>query len=158
MLLNQTFLAAGLKTCLSGIKVYQDAGYGGDAKAVLPGLAALPTVEYNHTRILTKVRTTGPVKVFRNDMRLDMIEAARVARVDYTVQILYNHRLRPTRIAKRNASRADDAHCDRRQCVADGLGEGDNLFRRHRERLRVFGIPPSTRILIRLDIGTSDSV
>jgi hypothetical protein len=99
-----------------------------------------------------------PVKVFRNDMRLDMIEAARVARVDYTVQILYNHRLRPTRIAKRNASRADDAHCDRRQCVADGLGEGDNLFRRHRERLRVFGIPPSTRILIRLDIGTSDSV
>jgi hypothetical protein len=33
--------------------------------------------------------------------------------------------------AKRNASRADDAHCDRRLCVADGLGEGDNLFRRH---------------------------
>src|ERR1022692_2201663 len=98
VLLNQTFLAADLKICISGIKVHQDAGYGGGAKAVLPGLAALPTVEYNHTQILTKVRTTGPVKVFKNDMRLDMIEAARMAKVDYTVQIMYNDHLLPTGI------------------------------------------------------------
>ena len=98
ILLNQTFLGADLKICISGVKVHQDAGYGGGAKAILPGLAALPTVEYNHTQILTKVRTTGPVKIFKNDMRLDMIEAARMAKVDYTVQILYNDRLRPTQI------------------------------------------------------------
>ena len=98
VLLNQTFLGADLKICISGVKVHQDAGYGGGAKAILPGLAALPTVEYNHTQILTKVRTTGPVKIFKNDMRLDMIEAAKMANVDYTVQILYNDRLRPTRI------------------------------------------------------------
>ncbi|HEY2013277.1 MAG TPA: lactate racemase domain-containing protein, partial [Bryobacteraceae bacterium] len=98
VLLNQTFLAADLKICISGIKVHQDAGYGGGAKAILPGLAALPTVEYNHTQILTKVRTTGPVKIFKNDMRQDMIEAAKWAKVDYTMQILYNDRLRPTRI------------------------------------------------------------
>ncbi|MGA2269305.1 MAG: lactate racemase domain-containing protein [Bryobacteraceae bacterium] len=98
VLLNQTFLGADLKICISGIKVHQDAGYGGGAKAVLPGLAALPTVEYNHTQILTKVSTTGPVKIFKNDMRQDMIEGARMAKVDYTIQILYNDRLRPTRI------------------------------------------------------------
>ncbi len=98
VLLNQTFLGADLKICISGIKVHQDAGYGGGAKAVLPGLAALPTVEYNHTQILTKVRTTGPAKIFKNDMRQDMIEAAKMANVDYTLQILYNDRLRPTRI------------------------------------------------------------
>jgi hypothetical protein len=98
ILLNQTFLGADLKICISGIKVHQDAGYGGGAKAILPGLAGLPTVEYNHTQILTKVRTTGPVKIFKNDMRLDMIEAARMVKVDYTIQILYNDRLRPTHI------------------------------------------------------------
>jgi lactate racemase len=98
ILLNQTFLAADLKICISGVKVHQDAGYGGGAKAILPGLAALPSVEYNHTQILTKVRTTGPVRIFKNDMRLDMIEAARMAKVDYTLQILYNDRLRPTQI------------------------------------------------------------
>jgi Lactate racemase N-terminal domain len=98
VLLNQTFLAADLKICISGIKVHQDAGYGGGAKAILPGLAALPSIEYNHTQILTKVRTAGPVKIFKNDMRQDMIEAAKMANVDYTLQILYNDRLGPTRI------------------------------------------------------------
>ncbi len=98
VLINQTFLAADLKICISGIKVHYDAGYGGGAKAILPGLAHLSTVEYNHTQILTKVRTTGPVKVFKNDMRQDMIEAARMANVDYTLQIMYNDRLRPTHI------------------------------------------------------------
>ena len=98
VLVNQTFLAADLKICISGIKVHYDAGYGGGAKAILPGIAHLSTVEYNHTQILTKVRTTGPVKIFKNDMRLDMIEAARMANVDYTLQIMYNDRLRPTHI------------------------------------------------------------
>jgi nickel-dependent lactate racemase len=98
VLLNQTFLGSDLKICISGVKVHQDAGYGGGAKAILPGLAALPSVEYNHTQILTKVRTTGPVKIFKNDMRLDMIEAAKMANVDYTIQIMYNDRLKPTRI------------------------------------------------------------
>ena len=41
VLLNQTFLAADLKICISGVKVHQDAGYGGGAKAILPGLAGL---------------------------------------------------------------------------------------------------------------------
>ncbi len=98
VLLNQTFLGADLKLCISGIKVHQDGGYGGGAKAVLPGLAGLPTIEFNHTQILTKVNTTGPVKIFKNDMRQDMIEAARMAKVDYTVQIMYNSRLKPTHV------------------------------------------------------------
>jgi nickel-dependent lactate racemase len=98
ILLNQTLLGADLKICISGIKVHQDAGYGGGAKAILPGLAALKSVEYNHTQILTKVNTTGPVRIFKNDMRLDMIEAARMAKVDYTLQIMYNHHLQPTNI------------------------------------------------------------
>jgi nickel-dependent lactate racemase len=117
--LNQTFLAADLKICISGIKVHQDAGYGGGAKAILPGLAALPTIEFNHTQILTKVRTTGPCKVFKNDMRQDMIEGARMANVDYTLQILYNHRLRPTGI---RAGDIVEAH-------HDGVRAGNKIYR-----------------------------
>ncbi len=96
--LNQTFLAADLKICLSGVKVHQDAGYGGGAKAILPGVAALSTVEYNHQVILRQTKTAGPLKVFQNEMRLDMIEAARMAKVDFTVQIMYNQKLRPTHV------------------------------------------------------------
>lgn len=96
--LNQTFLAADLKICLSGIKVHNDAGYGGGAKAVMPGVAWLESVEYNHNVILRNTRTAGPVRVFQNEMRKDMIEAARMAGVDFTVQILYNQKLQATHV------------------------------------------------------------
>jgi hypothetical protein len=89
--------SSDLKVCLSGIKVHYDAGYGGGAKAVLPGVAGLPTIEYNHQVILPRNKTTGPVKIFKNEMRLDLIEAAQFAKVDFTVQLLYNQKLRPLR-------------------------------------------------------------
>lgn len=92
--LNQTFLAADLKICISGIKVHNDAGYGGGAKAVLPGVAWLETIEYNHNVVLRSTKTAGPVRVFQNEMRKDMIEAARMARVDFTIQIMYDQKLR----------------------------------------------------------------
>jgi hypothetical protein len=96
--LNQTFLAADLRICLSGIKIHQDAGYGGGAKAVLPGVSHLSTVEYNHEVILRNTKTAGPVRIFKNEMRLDMIEAARMAKVDFTAQVIYNQKLRPTAV------------------------------------------------------------
>ncbi len=127
VLLNQTFLAADLKICLSGIKVHQDAGYGGGAKAVLPGVAALSTVEYNHETIMRGNKTTGPVKIFKNEMRLDMIEAARMAKVDFTVQIMYNQKLRP------------DQYFQRRYCGGAsrrGACRSQDLLHAHHERCR----------------------
>ena len=96
--LNQTFLAADLRICLSGIKVHQDAGYGGGAKAIMPGVSGLSTIEYNHRTILRQTKTAGPVRIFKNEVRLDMIEAARMAKVDFTIQIMYNQKLRPTHV------------------------------------------------------------
>jgi hypothetical protein len=95
---NQTFLGADLKITLSGIKVHYDAGYGGGAKAVLPGLAHIETVERNHNVLLRQTKTAGPVRVFQNEMRLDMIEAARMAKVDFSVQLMYDEKLRPIHV------------------------------------------------------------
>jgi hypothetical protein len=96
--LNQTFLAGDLRICLSGIKIHVFAGYGGGAKAVLPGVAALTTIAYNHEVILPRTTTAGPARVFKNEVRLDMIEAARMAKVDFTVQVIYDQKLRPTAV------------------------------------------------------------
>jgi nickel-dependent lactate racemase len=95
---NQNFLAADLKITLSGIKVHYDAGYGGGAKAVLPGLSHIDTVEFNHNVLLRQSKTAGPVRVFKNEMRLDMIEAARMAKVDFSVQTMYDQKLWPTHV------------------------------------------------------------
>lgn len=98
ILINQTFLGADVKVTLSGIKVHYDAGYGGGAKAVLPGVAHIESVEYNHNVLLRETRTAGPVRVFKNEMRLDMIEAARMAQVDFSVQLMYDQKLRPIQV------------------------------------------------------------
>jgi lactate racemase len=95
---NQDFLGAALKVTLSGIKVHYDAGYGGGAKAVLPGLSHIDTVEHNHNVLLRQTKTAGPVRIFKNEMRLDIIEAARMAKVDFSVQTMYNERLRATHV------------------------------------------------------------
>jgi len=95
---NQTFLDADLKITLSGIKVHYDAGYGGGAKAIMPGLSHIDTVEHNHNVILRQTKTSGPVRIFKNEMRLDIIEAARMAKVDFSVQLMYDQKLRPIQV------------------------------------------------------------
>jgi lactate racemase len=93
--LNQTFLAADCKICISGVKGHEQAGVSGGAKAVLPGVASLDSIQYNHWVILPNTKTAGTFKVFQNDVRLDMIEAARMANVNFSVQIVMNQYRQP---------------------------------------------------------------
>ncbi len=93
--LNQSFLAADCKICLSGVKGHEQAGMSGGAKAVMPGVAGLDTIQYNHWVLLPRTKTAGTFKVFQNEVRLDMIEAARMAKVDFTVQIVTNQKRQP---------------------------------------------------------------
>lgn len=127
--INQTFLGADLKITLSGIKVHYDAGYGGGAKAVLPGLAHIDTVEHNHNVILRQTKTSGPVRIFKNEMRLDLIEAARMAKVDFSVQLMYDQKLRPIQVRSgRHRGRAPFHHPGSRPDVLHSHVQG----RRHR--------------------------
>ncbi len=93
--LNQTFLAADCKVCISGVKGHEQAGLSGGAKAVLPGVAAMDTIEYNHHVLLPRTKTSGTFKVFHNEVRLDMNEAARMANVNFSVQIVTNQKRLP---------------------------------------------------------------
>src|SRR5664280_2880405 len=88
--INQNFAAADLRITLNGIKVHQRAGYGGGAKSVLPGVASIDTVKYNHETIGGGSKDNA-LKVFHNEVRLDMEEAARLARIDFSVPVSYTH-------------------------------------------------------------------
>jgi nickel-dependent lactate racemase len=45
---NKEFVNAELRICISGVKKHRWAGAGGGGKAIVPGVAALETVLYNH--------------------------------------------------------------------------------------------------------------
>ena len=103
------FYRAELKITISGIKVHFAAGYGGGAKMVIPGVTSFKTIFYNHGIVGGYERnrdadtgtgnpTTGRGKILENDLRLDMIEAARLAGIDYSVQIVYNGKREPVAV------------------------------------------------------------
>ena len=92
--INHHFARADLRVCISGIKVHGTAGYGGGAKAILPGIAWAESINYMHRTIAgvgeNKNGTVGPAKIYTNECRKDMEEAACLAKVDFTVQSIYN--------------------------------------------------------------------
>ena len=94
---NYLFAGADIRITVSGIKGHGTAGYGGGAKAVLPGVAWMESIEYFHQTITAGGTnpTIGLGKIFENDVRLDMEEAARLADVNFSVQIVYNELRKP---------------------------------------------------------------
>lgn len=93
--INRTFAASDLRITISGVKIHGFAGYGGGAKAILPGVAGFDTVNYNHTVVMKAFKKggrsqSGVISVNKNQIRADMEEAARLAKVDFSVQIVYN--------------------------------------------------------------------
>lgn len=82
---NYYVMQADVKVSLSGIKKHYGAGYSGGAKAILPGVSSLDTIEYNHSHLRGELG-----KIYHNNLRSDMEEAARLAGLDFTVQILIN--------------------------------------------------------------------
>jgi nickel-dependent lactate racemase len=90
--INRNFLAADVHIVVGGIKIHNIAGYGGGAKSVLPGVAGFDTIRYNHRVLADHNKTALPGRIFHNDVRQDMEEGARLARVDFSVQLVINGR------------------------------------------------------------------
>ena len=91
---SRHFMQADVRITISGVKAHPTAGFGGGAKAILPGIAWIDSILYMHRTIPgvggSRNKTVGTFKIFKNECRLDMVEAARLARVDFSVQIIYN--------------------------------------------------------------------
>jgi len=111
--INRTFAAADVRVTISVVKAHAFAGYGGGAKAILPGVTGFETVCYNHEVVMKRL-TRPPadvISMFKNEVRLDMDEAARLANVDFSVQILYNGKRQVTHVFAGEIVEAHRAAC-----------------------------------------------
>ena len=88
--INTFFVKADVKISISGVKEHWGPGYGGGPKSILPGVSSLDTITYNHTEFGQSNPTSARGKIYNNQCRQDMIEAARLAGLDFTVQLLLN--------------------------------------------------------------------
>lgn len=86
--LNKVFVEADLRVLTGDIELHYYAGYGGGRKSVLPAVSGEETIQHNHAMMLHPKARTGILE--GNPVHEDMIEAARLAKVDFIVNIVTN--------------------------------------------------------------------
>ena len=85
---NRVFAEADVKVLLGDVNFHYYAGYGGGRKSVLPAVCGAETIQHNHALLLSASARTGNLEA--NPVHVDMTEAARIAKVDFIVNIVEN--------------------------------------------------------------------
>lgn len=86
--LNRFFAEADIKILTGDIGLHYYAGFGGGRKSVLPGVSSLETIRHNHAMLLHPKARTGNLD--GNPVHEDMTEAARLAKVDFILNVVQN--------------------------------------------------------------------
>ncbi len=85
---NKVFAEADVKVLTGDIGLHYYAGYGGGRKSVLPAISGIETIQHNHAAILHPKAQTGILE--GNPIHEDMVEAARLAKPDFILNIVTN--------------------------------------------------------------------
>ena len=88
ILLNRAFAEADVKVLLGDVGFHYYAGYGGGRKSVLPAISGAETIQHNHALLLHANARTGVLE--DNPIHQDMTEAAKLAKVDFIVNVVEN--------------------------------------------------------------------
>lgn len=82
------------------------AGYSGGRKSVLPGISGARTIIRNHCFENVSSDLAIPGRLENNPIHLDMVEAANLYRIDFTVQLLVTEDLQPAAVFAGELERA----------------------------------------------------
>jgi nickel-dependent lactate racemase len=85
---NRVFAEADIKVLLGDVGFHYYAGYGGGRKSVLPAVSGEETIKHNHAMLLHANARTGNLD--DNPVHQDMTEGARLAKVDFILNVVEN--------------------------------------------------------------------
>jgi len=85
---NKGFAEANVKVLTGDVELHYYAGYGGGRKSVLPAVSSAETIQRNHAMLLHPKAKTGVLD--GNPVHEDMVEAAKLAKVDFILNIVTN--------------------------------------------------------------------
>ncbi len=88
VLVNRVFAEADVKVLLGDVGFHYYAGYGGGRKSGLPAVSGEETIKHNHALLLHANARSGCLE--DNPVHRDMTEAARLAKVDFIVNVVEN--------------------------------------------------------------------
>lgn len=85
---NKIFAEADIRILTGDVGLHYYAGYGGGRKSVLPAISGIGAIQRNHASILHLKARTGILE--GNPVHEDMVEAARLAKPDFILNIVTN--------------------------------------------------------------------
>jgi len=88
IMVNRVFAEADVRILLGDINYHYYAGYGGGRKSVLPAVSGAQSIQHNHAMLTNVNARTGNLE--NNPVHIDMTEAARLAKVDFIVNVVEN--------------------------------------------------------------------
>ncbi|MCK4933751.1 nickel-dependent lactate racemase [Candidatus Bathyarchaeota archaeon] len=86
--INRVFSEADVHILTGDIEMHYFAGYGGGRKSVLPAISSAETIRHNHGMLLHPKARTNILK--ENPIHEDMVEAAKLAKVDFILNVVTN--------------------------------------------------------------------
>ena len=88
IMVNRVFAEADVRVLLGDLNYHYYAGYGGGRKSVLPAVCGNETIQHNHAMLVNPNARTAILE--GNPVHVDMTEAARLAKVDFIVNVVEN--------------------------------------------------------------------
>jgi nickel-dependent lactate racemase len=88
VLVNRVFAEADVRVLLGDVGFHYYAGYDGGRKSVLPAISGEETIKQNHALLVHANARSGILE--DNPVHQDMTEAARLAKVDFIVNVVGN--------------------------------------------------------------------
>jgi len=85
---NRAFAEADVRILTGDVGLHYYAGYGGGSKSVLPAICGFEAIQRNHRFLLHRRAKTGVLD--GNPVHLDMVDAVRLAKVDFTLNVVLN--------------------------------------------------------------------
>ena len=87
---SRTVFDADLRISVGKVEPHEFAGFSGGRKSVLPGIASERTIEINHRPEMLMSPEARPGEIQDNPIHLDMIEAAGMLKIHFTVNLVLN--------------------------------------------------------------------
>ena len=101
---------ADRRICLGNIEYHYFAGFSGGAKAIVPGVASLRTIQANHSLMARPGAESGELE--KNPVRRDLEQAARLCGADFILNVVLDESLRIVRAFAGDMIAAHRAGCE----------------------------------------------
>ena len=87
---NRTVCKADLRIAIGKVEPHEFAGFSGGRKSIFPGIASERSIEFNHRPEMLMSPYARPGQLDGNPIHLDMIEAAGMLKIHFSVNLVLN--------------------------------------------------------------------